>query len=66
LLWFGRYVPGTALTPNKFRIPEPSVGENTIREPWVLDMALIPPVAFDLFGNRIGVGAAITTARSSI
>jgi 5-formyltetrahydrofolate cyclo-ligase len=55
-LWFGHYMPDTALTPNKFRIPEPSIGEDTITEPWMLDMVLVPLVAFDLFGNRIGMG----------
>jgi len=55
-LWFGRYAPETTLTPNKFGIPEPSIGEDTISEPWILDVALVPLVAFDLFGNRIGMG----------
>jgi 5-formyltetrahydrofolate cyclo-ligase len=55
-LWFGRYGPETALTPNNFGIPEPSIGEDTISEPWMLNVALVPLVAFDLFGNRIGMG----------
>jgi 5-formyltetrahydrofolate cyclo-ligase len=55
-LWFGPYAPETALTPNKFHIPEPAIGEDTISEPWRLDLALVPLVAFDLSGNRIGMG----------
>lgn len=55
-LWFGRYAPETPLTPNKFGIPEPAVGGDTISEPWMLDIALVPLVAFDLSGNRIGMG----------
>jgi 5-formyltetrahydrofolate cyclo-ligase len=55
-LWFGRYRPETVLTRNRFRIPEPAIGENTLDEPWRLDLALVPLVAFDLAGNRIGMG----------
>ncbi|MGX2042006.1 5-formyltetrahydrofolate cyclo-ligase [Methylocaldum sp. MU1018] len=55
-LWFGRYAPGTVLIPNRFRIPEPSIGDDTVDEPWALDLVLVPLVAFDLCGNRIGMG----------
>jgi 5-formyltetrahydrofolate cyclo-ligase len=55
-LWFGRYRPETVLAPNRFRIPEPAVGEDTFDEPWRLDLVLVPLVAFDLAGNRIGMG----------
>ncbi|HYE34872.1 5-formyltetrahydrofolate cyclo-ligase [Methylocaldum sp.] len=55
-LWFGRYAPETALIPNRFHIPEPAIGEDTVSEPWTLDLVLVPLVAFDLSGNRIGMG----------
>jgi 5-formyltetrahydrofolate cyclo-ligase len=55
-LWFGLYRPETVLTPNRFRISEPAIGEDTLDEPWRLDLALVPLVAFDLDGNRIGMG----------
>lgn len=55
-LWFGLYRPDTALVPNRYRIPEPSPGPDTVPEPWRFDLALIPLVAFDLAGHRIGMG----------
>jgi 5-formyltetrahydrofolate cyclo-ligase len=55
-LWFGLYRPGSELAPNKYRIPEPALGADTVAEPWRLDLALVPLVAFDLRGNRIGMG----------
>jgi 5-formyltetrahydrofolate cyclo-ligase len=55
-LWFGPYRPDSVLTPNRYRIPEPPIGEDTVSEPWTLDIALVPLVAFDLSGNRIGMG----------
>jgi 5-formyltetrahydrofolate cyclo-ligase len=55
-LWFGLYRPETVLAPNKYRIPEPSLGPDTLAEPWYFDLALVPLVAFDLAGHRIGMG----------
>lgn len=55
-LWFGLYRPDTILVPNKYRIPEPLPGPDTISEPWRFDLALLPLVAFDLAGHRIGMG----------
>jgi 5-formyltetrahydrofolate cyclo-ligase len=45
----------TVLTENFFGIPEPA--ELTLIDPRSLDLVLTPLVAFDLRGNRIGVGA---------
>lgn len=54
-LAFGLYRPDTALVPNKYGIPEPTetlVLDHSSR----LDLALVPLVAFDPDGNRIGMG----------
>ena len=52
-LRFGRWDKDTQLTPNRWGIPEPPV-------PWVgveaLSALLVPLVAFDRHGNRIGMG----------
>jgi 5-formyltetrahydrofolate cyclo-ligase len=55
-LWFGLYRPDTVLVPNKYRIPEPALGPDTVSEPWRFELALVPLVAFDLAGHRIGMG----------
>jgi len=41
------------LKPNVFQIPEPT---KALKEAPPLDLIIIPGVAFDLFGNRIGMG----------
>lgn len=55
-LWFVPYRPGEALTRNRFGIPEPLGGWRAARRPWTLDLVLTPLVAFDLQGNRLGMG----------
>lgn len=53
---FYRYRAGTPLVPNRFGIPEPQAGAS-----WVnglsIDLLLVPLVAFDRFGMRLGMGA---------
>jgi 5-formyltetrahydrofolate cyclo-ligase len=52
---FARLGPGMVLTPNFYGIAEPRPIEPI--DPRTLDLVLTPLVAFDRFGNRIGVGA---------
>ncbi len=53
-LWFARYLPGDRLVANRYGIPEPVVRD--LIKPWALDLILTPLVAFDMTGNRIGMG----------
>ncbi len=55
-LWFAPYTPQTALTLNRFGIPEPTLNWRAMRPVWSLDLLLLPLVAFDLQGNRLGMG----------
>lgn len=54
-LWFRRYEPGSALSPNRFGIPEPD-GAGPGCSPLGLDLVLVPLVAFDGAGTRLGMG----------
>lgn len=55
-LWFAPYTNSTPLALNRFGIPEPI----TTARDWVraqeLDLILMPLVAFDTRGNRLGMG----------
>lgn len=53
-LRFRPYTPATRMALNRFRIPEPMDGEEL--PPTALDVAITPLVAFDLRGNRLGMG----------
>ncbi len=55
-LWFGRYDQGDRLKANRFGIAEPEVALARATPPWGLDLVLMPLVAFDLQGNRLGMG----------
>lgn len=55
-LHFAPYHPGDPLAPNVFGIPEPVRAGLTIVNARVLDLVLMPLVAFDLTGNRLGMG----------
>ena len=55
-LWFGRYEPGDPLVENRFGIAEPKVALGKATLSWGLDVVLMPLVAFDLQGNRLGMG----------
>lgn len=55
-LLFLRYTPETVLTPNKLRIPEPPLDiRQMITLDW-LDVMMVPLVAFDDSGQRLGMG----------
>jgi 5-formyltetrahydrofolate cyclo-ligase len=55
-LWFAPYAPGTALKPNRFDIQEPDVPLSRLVRARELDLILMPLVAVDRDGNRLGMG----------
>jgi len=55
-LWFAPFTPDTPLACNRFGIPEPRVPARTWRRTKDLDLILMPLVAFDAHGNRLGMG----------
>ncbi len=55
-LWFAPYRPGDQLADNCYGIPEPLPHSRHIVMPWSLDLVFVPLVAFDEFGNRLGMG----------
>jgi len=55
-LLFVRHDAGDALMLNQFNIPEPIFRQQNTRQPWALDLVITPLVAFDIFGNRLGMG----------
>ncbi len=54
LLRFAEYRTGDALKPNRFGIPEPQ--DSAPIDAQQLDVVLLPLLAFDTRGNRIGTG----------
>ncbi|MGB5063604.1 MAG: 5-formyltetrahydrofolate cyclo-ligase [Candidatus Competibacter sp.] len=55
-LQFAPYRPGTPLRRNRFDIPEPEVDPAEWLQPMDLDLVLVPLVAFDSTGTRLGMG----------
>ena len=55
-LGFALYTHATALRPNRWGIPEPA-RPAALRAPQRLDLVIVPLVAFDRRGNRLGMGA---------
>lgn len=55
-LWFAPYYPDSPMGDNRFGIPEPRGGLRELVGPRALDLILTPLVAFDLHGNRLGMG----------
>jgi len=54
---FALYRPDSRLKLNQFRIPEPVTGRKHLRRSKQLDLVMMPLVAFDAQGNRLGMGA---------
>lgn len=56
-LWFIPYTEDTKLINNRFGIPEPLHSHKTrLKKALSLDLILMPLVAFDIQGNRVGMG----------
>lgn len=55
-LWFAPYGEREPLHCNRFNIPEPALKGKHMAPAWALDLILLPLVAFDTQGNRLGMG----------
>ena len=55
-LQFAPVEQDTRLVENRFGIPEPDVDSSQVVDARLLDLVLVPLVAFDRSGNRIGMG----------
>ncbi len=55
-LRFSPYFREQKMRINKFRLPEPDVGDDEMLQPGELDLVLAPLVVFDAKCNRIGMG----------
>lgn len=55
-LWFAPYRPESEVRFNRFGIPEPLCKKNELIRAQSLDLILMPLVAFDNAGNRLGMG----------
>lgn len=55
-LRFSPYFRDQKMRINKFKLPEPDVGDDEMLEPDQLDLVLAPLVVFDAHCNRIGMG----------
>lgn len=53
---FSPYRPDSRLSLNRYRIPEPVAARRQLLDARRLDVVLTPLVAFDLDGNRLGMG----------
>lgn len=56
-LGFLPWSPGTPLRNNRYGIPEPDLPDGRILQPAELDLVIVPLVAFDRSGARLGTGA---------
>jgi 5-formyltetrahydrofolate cyclo-ligase len=53
---YAEIAPDSRFEPNRFGIPEPVVATGDLVDASALDVILLPLVAFDLKGNRVGMG----------
>jgi len=53
---FAEYEPDMPMRENKFRIPEPDVTEDRLKNPADMDLVLVPLVVFDSYCHRLGMG----------
>ncbi len=60
-LWFLPYTATSRLHNNRFGIPEPAQ-RHQARPVWALDLVLLPLIAFDNAGNRLGMGGGFYDA----
>lgn len=55
-MWFAPHRPGQAMQRNRFGIAEPDVAVREMVNPRALDLVMVPLVAFDADGHRVGMG----------
>jgi 5-formyltetrahydrofolate cyclo-ligase len=55
-LWFAPYTTSTPMRSNRFGIPEPALQRRDACPLLTIDVILMPLVAFDDLGNRVGMG----------
>lgn len=55
-LRFAPYSRQQKMRINRFKLPEPDVGDDELLAPAALDLVLVPLVVFDALRNRIGMG----------
>lgn len=56
LMRFAPWHPATRMAPNRYAIPEPVVPAGELLDASDLDVVLVPLIAFDRFGQRLGSG----------
>lgn len=56
-LLFAEYRLNDTLVPNRYKILQPKLSVRKPIPPWHLDIVLVPLVAFDMQGHRLGRGA---------
>ena len=61
-LWFAPWRTGQPVRANRFGIPEPADAERTIVAAESLELVLVPLVAFDRRGHRLGMGGGFYDA----
>ena len=61
-LRYAPYAAGTPIEPNRFGIPEPLVDEAALVTPDSLELVLVPLLAFDRRGHRLGYGGGFYDA----